>query len=178
VITCYNGQTVHTVAGGQTLMITSMIPVVGGDLDTTSRVGYRPVVNLIQEGAALQVTPVANTSGKYVVLDIHSRVNLFPRSAPQTDEAAAPQKDWPPGQISQIAAAVDRPRLVNHRLSTTLRVPVDRTMLVGGMTFESPAAGGPADLYLFVKASVQELRDDVRQEETVPEKTPAPATEK
>jgi len=30
---------------------------------------------VIHEGAALQVTPIVTTSGKYVVFDIHSRVN-------------------------------------------------------------------------------------------------------
>jgi hypothetical protein len=48
-----------------------------------------------------------------------------------------------------------------HRFSTTLRVPVDRTMLVGGMTYQSVPKPGEPNLYLFVRTSVQELRDDV-----------------
>ena len=60
----------------------------------------------------------------------------------------------------QVAAAVDRPVIANFRFSTTLRVPVDRRMLVGGMTYEGRPKPGDRGLYVFLKASVQELRDD------------------
>ena len=39
-------------------------------------------------------------------------------------------------------------------------------MLVGGMTFEGQPALGQPGLYLFVKASVQELRDDATERST------------
>ncbi len=54
----------------------------------------------------------------------------------------------------------ERPVLVNHHLETTLRIPVSRRMLVGGMTFQVPGRQSEHSLYLFVKLAMQELRDD------------------
>jgi hypothetical protein len=122
-------------------------------------VGYQPVVSSIQQGAALQITPIVTVGGKLVVLDVHSRVlQLQAKSAgPRPAVETAP----PVGSIVRdVVAALDRPVLVNHHLETTLRVPVDRRMLVGGMTFTSRPEVGEPNLYLFVKVSVQELRDD------------------
>ena len=70
VITCYNGQTVHTVSGQQRNLIVGMTPLVG----ESPSVGYQPVVATLQEGAALQITPMTTVGGKFVVLDLHSRV--------------------------------------------------------------------------------------------------------
>lgn len=154
VLTCYNGQTVHAVSGGQSLAVTGMVPVVG------SGPGYQPQVSIIQEGAALQVTPIVNVSGKFVLLDVHSRL------VERLDDAQAARPAAQPGQKQKrtspldVAAAIDRPQLATHRFSTTLRMPVDRRMLVGGMTYQSVPGPGDPNLYLFLKLSVQELRDD------------------
>lgn len=158
-ITCYNGQTVHVVAGGQSLAVTGIMPTVGA-----GAVGYQPLVSMIQEGAVLQVTPTASSSGKYVVLDVHSRVNLIrQRGAGEKPVAVAVQATEEQGEAAAqqtIEAAIDRPQLMNQRLSTTLRLPVGRPVLVGGMTFESKPAPGDPNLYLFVEATVQELKDE------------------
>lgn len=170
-LTCYNGQTVHAVSGGQSLAVTGVEPVVveGDELLAidddegvpASRVAYRPDLSVIQEGAALQITPITSVSGKFVVVDVHSRVAYLRDGG---------QGGWQAGQVGshrstpspqQLAAAIDRPQLCTHRFSTTMRVPVDRTMLVGGMTdANGPKPAGPS-LYLFLKVSVQELRDEV-----------------
>src|SRR5437763_520211 len=47
--------------------------------------------------------------------------------------------------------------------SMTLRAPVDRVILVGGMSFATRAQGDEPPLYLFLRATVQELRDDVKK---------------
>jgi hypothetical protein len=115
------------------------------------------VTHAIQEGAALQVTPIVTRTAKYVVVDIHSRVNLVePAPGRPAADAEAAVANAP---VTQVVAALDRPALESQRLSTTLRVPVDQPTLVGGMTFASSGPGG-ANLYLFVTAHVQELRDD------------------
>jgi hypothetical protein len=146
-ITCYNGQTVHVVAGGQSLAVTGVVPVVGAD-----SVGYQPLVAMIQEGAVLQITPTASTSGRYVVLDVHSRVS-------QVREREI-ERGAEPNQFAALPVpAIDRPLLMNQRLSTTLRIPVGQPALVGGMTFESEPGPGEPNLYLFVEATVQELKD-------------------
>jgi hypothetical protein len=53
-----------------------------------------------------------------------------------------------------------------HRFSTTMRVPVRQRVLVAGMNQGQQADGEDSGLYLFVRASVQELRDDSDDAET------------
>lgn len=160
-ITCYNGQTVHTVSGTQRLSVVQVRPMVLRNAETGkpegNMVAYRPEVNLIQEGAALQVTPIAGVSGETVLLDIHSRVCL-------PEEAKAPELKEVVKQIrlqgdpAQLVDVIDKSRLLVQRFSTTLRVPVGEPMLVGGMTFSVQPKPGEPNLYLFVKTAVQELR--------------------
>ena len=69
--------------------------------------------------------------------------------------------------IAAIIGALDRPRLVTQRLATTLRAPFDRVMLVGGMTFAARPQGNDPPLYLFLRATVQELKDDTKRAEAV-----------
>jgi hypothetical protein len=182
-ITCYNGQTVHTLSGGQNLAVTQVKTEIGEAAEEApGAVAYQPVVSVIQEGAALQVTPVANQSGMYVVLDIHSLVST--QQDPVEKKAAAGKVDNPAvAALQAVISAIDRPRLMTHRLSTTLRLPVDQTMLVGGMTFDAVPKPGGQHLYLFAKVSVQELRDDVPsrgsdvEKDAVPEPKQEPAEE-
>jgi len=163
-LTCYNGQTVYAVAGGLQLVVAGVTPVVAGGEGGPA---YHPNVQTVQEGAALQITPIATRTAKFVVADVHSRVNLLSGPA---DRLGGVQKDGPMGEAVQVAAAIDRPVLQSQRLSTTLRVPVDHPTLVGGMSFQTP--GGEANLYLFLTARVQELRDD-EGAELKPEAAPA-----
>jgi hypothetical protein len=154
VVTCYNGQTVHAVSGSQRRVIGGMVPVVDGGAPA-----YMPTVATFQEGAALQVTPMVTSAGKLVMLDVHSRVALLrsgPNGPPPAMEIATAGKS----PARDVAATIDRMNIANQHLETTLRVPVDRRMLVGGMTFEAQPKSGDPSLYLFVKATVQELRDD------------------
>jgi type II secretory pathway component GspD/PulD (secretin) len=175
-ITCYNGQTVSAVAGDQTVAVTDVQAVTTkGDANTARPVAYSPVVSLIQEGAALQVTPIVTTSGKYVVLDIHSRVNRRLPDAQNAPPAAALADAAKGGDApAEVVAALDRPRLNVQRLSTTLRVPVRSTMLIGGMTMNDTATANDPTLYLFVKLIVQELRDG-KQGEAAADKQPTEA---
>ena len=190
VLTCYNGQTVHAVSGGQSLVVTGVEPMLveGDELLTiedeepvsASRVVYRPELSVIQEGAALQITPITSVSGKFVVVDVHSRV-VHRRDGTDGGRKAGqagPYRPTPSPQ--QLVAAIDRPQLSTHRFSTTLRVPVDRTMLIGGMTYTSEPKPGEPNLYLFLKVSVQELRDDVTlrtpDAQAKPETRPKPKT--
>ena len=163
VVTCYNGQTVHTLAGGQQHFLTNITPVMGQEV-----MGYQPQMNLLQTGAALQLTPVTNTTGQTILLDVRSRVCLLNESKVlEKVEQVVGESNQP----AQLKAVVDRPRVDIQKISTTVRVPVDTPMLIGGMTFaDRPQAGGK-NLYLFVQAHVQELRND---EEEMP---PAEATE-
>ena len=167
VLTCYNGQTVHALAGEQRVVVAGMTPVVGGGENAAA---YQPQIRVVQEGAALQLTPIATRTGKYVVADVHSRVNLMGGPAAKL---AAPDDDAPTaGDATEVIAALDRPVLQSLRLSTTLRIPVGRPTLIGGMTFSAGKAAEP-NLYLFLTTHVQELRDDEADEAQVIPTDPA-----
>lgn len=156
VVTCYNGQTVHTTSGGQRVAVTRMVPAFGGggdDDDDPPALAYQPTTSVLQEGAALQVTPVCSPKAEYVELDVHSRV-VQVRPARRPDEP-------PAGPAEAVVDAIDRPVILQQRLSTTLRLPVSRRVLIGGMTFEGGPIPGDRALYLFVRASVQEIRDSL-----------------
>jgi len=164
-ITCYNGQTVHVVAGRQQQVVTNVSPKVlmaeQGPKGTARRaIGYSPHFTLVQEGPALQITPLTNTSGRFVVLDVHSCVAELgeSRKHPAEGKAEKAGEQAATTAAAEVVRAIDGRPLARHRLSTTLRVPADRTMLVGGMSFGNQGS----QLYLFVQASVQELRDDVK----------------
>lgn len=157
-LSCYNGQTVHTVSGDQSLAVSDVRVIATRDEndERTGRIGYKPVVSLIQEGVAFQVTPISNVSGKTVLLDVHSRVLLpSPERKEVMQELQQARGDVIPPK--ELAESLDKRRFTVSQLSTTLRVPVDRPMLVGGMSIQGE---NDQSLYLFVKVSVQELRND------------------
>ncbi len=172
VLTCYNGQTVYAISGGQRLAVTQIEPVVlKGEKDGPSGpVAYRPELSVIHEGAALQVTPIASNTGKFVVIDVHSRVVEAREPAKTEEEAPKPAAGGyggmggPPMLFqpppANVVAAIDRLNLAVQRFSTTVRLPVDRPMLVGGMTYQGRRSATDRTLYVFLKVSVQELRDD------------------
>jgi hypothetical protein len=149
-ITFYNGQTVHTMSGGQQLTVRGITPVVGSDTE----VGYSPETAVIHTGATLQITGMATRRAEFVVLDLHSRVCTATRLDETNENRVVPTP------AAATTDALDRYQISLQRLSTTTRVPVDRTMLVGGMSFDEQPAPGSPSLYLFVRTSVQELRDD------------------
>jgi hypothetical protein len=176
-ITCYNGQIVHVMSDGQRLAVTDLRPVVvpseGGTAGAS--VALQPEMSVVNEGAVLQVRPIANISGKTVVLDIHSRVNVrhdVQQADEPRDKSAEPARKTKGTEI--VVPVVDRNlQLLTNRLSTTLRVPINRHMLVGGMTFEEQPVPGERSLYLFVRCSVQELRNDQDEPRTgAPAKAP------
>ena len=79
---------------------------------------------------------------------------------------AAGRAAWRTPPLRDLVTAIDRPRLAVQHLETTLRIPVDHRMLVGGMTFQRQPDLGSANLYLFLRVAVQELRDEVAQRDT------------
>ncbi len=118
VITCYNGQTVNTTSGSEEGVVNDIELVLtrGANNQAEGRVAYRPIVTPIQEGRSLQVTPLVNTSGKFVMLDVHSRVSVREPAVPGKRPAARDDDQGP----AAIVAALDRPRLATQRLATTL----------------------------------------------------------
>ncbi|MEI8383726.1 MAG: hypothetical protein WCJ09_26670, partial [Planctomycetota bacterium] len=169
-LTCYNGQTVSAVSGTQDLAVTRMETLVTTSDGDKAQVGYQPEVSLIQQGLAFQVTPAANVTGKTVLLDVHSRLSL---TGNEVDAMKKRGSDviFP----EDVARPIDRRRINIHRLATTARVPVDRPYLIGGMSMPAADTDG-LQLYLFVKVSVQELRNDQEPAKDAEEKVDANPT--
>jgi hypothetical protein len=173
IVTCYNGQTVATQAGSQRLAVIGLVPVVTGG--ENAGVSFTPQLRTIHDGVTLQVTPLATRQGKYVVLDIHSRVNLLPPAAPIAKEEAPQPFAANTNDPRRLVEALERGAVQTQRLETTLRLPVGEPTLIGGMTFAGPD-GKSSHLYLFITAKVQELRDDdstVAAPQTPPADKPA-----
>lgn len=170
VLSCYNGQTVHALSGDESLAVTDLKSVISMAAEEGENVKnyppvYEPMVTVVQEGVALEITPIANRSGKIVVLDVHSRVSGLQDEEPVAQGDGAEGGNL--GVISprEVVDALDRPVLSTHRLSTTLRVPVGPVVQVGGMTLTGSGRREKPGLYLFVRVDVQELRDDLSESE-------------
>lgn len=158
-ITCYNGQTVSTVSGNEQLIVRNIKPVLlkGDDDLPQGRVAYRTEMGSLLDGVALQVTPIANVAGDVVLLDVHSRVGIVSMPAKQLEKVAKVDGNGP--TPADLVSVIDRPESSVSKLETTIRAPIDRLMLVGGMSFNQGDEAG-SDIYLFVKVAVQELRSD------------------
>lgn len=153
-ISCYNGQTVHLQSLRQVPAVTSVTPVLGSE-----SVGYSPQVRALDEGLIAQIRPTVSRSGEYVALDLHSRLN---------DVDLEPQFAY-----EASGTRLDRPQLKTHRMSTTIRVPVGATTLVGGISGSRPQEGQDAPdreftLCLFVRASVETVKEAPAETEGKP----------
>jgi hypothetical protein len=164
-VTCMNGQTVLTNGGRQSRFISTMIPVVGdatppapptpsASSPTERSTGYQPVTTMIQEGAAVQLKPIL-CEGNQVLLDIRARaVEIQSRNGVVETADARAKADSRGGIVRELASVVERPDVLNHRLDTTLRAPLGRRVLVGGITRSTVPNQGEPNLYVFVEASV------------------------
>jgi hypothetical protein len=150
-------------------------------------------------GSTLRLTASTSRGGNFVVLDVHNRINELLESAPSvvghnppatSTEDVVPEATFAlkdpkqsalmatiqlPTPLSprELAAVVDRPAYETYQLSTTVRCPKDRIVLVGGMEGVGDAAGG-RNMYLFCRVSVYDIVLDDATHDTVESKTPRP----
>ena len=148
-ITSQNGQTVHALSGDLTSYVARSTPTIRGD--ETPVVAYKNETATIHQGAALQVTPLATRGGNFVMLDVHSRVNEI-KSLRRLGEIQEGDSTEP-----RRAGEIEIPTFTSYRLSTTVRVPKQNVVLVGGMTFDRTSEQASNELYLFVKVSVHDI---------------------
>lgn len=134
-ISCFNGQTVHVASGRARNLTTAANAVVASNV-----VGYEPTSEIVQCGAALQVTPVL--SGDMVTVDLMSEVSNWNEPL---DPKAVP-----------AASGVDRFEATIQHFHTTVQVPANVPVLIGGMTF-NPTDGGSSNqqLYLVIEADAR-----------------------
>jgi hypothetical protein len=152
---CFNGQTVHISSGRGRTVVTGASPVVG-----QSSVGYQFSTEVVQNGVALQVKPDVTPDGKSAVLDLQSIVSELPEAKSTTAPSAGFADDGAMlGQASNRTIdtpihAIDRVNVVAQQFRTTVRIPLDKKIIIGGMTMEPNIAGGSSrNLYLVVEVN-------------------------
>ena len=141
-ISCFNGQTVHIISGRLETVVQGAIPVVGG-----TDVGYQPLLLTPHVGVLLQVTPSALPGDDGVMVDIQSSVTRW-------DQPDKPVKLQRVGgeKRGQPAVQVDRLKVTAQQFATSLRLPLNQPVLVGGMTFPDSEAGEQeGQLYLVIE---------------------------
>lgn len=149
---CFGGQLVYLVSGTRRNVVQSYIPVVGSVDDTrfdapqvarrsgpslllasqrdvvaTSRgVGYQPIVSTPNFGALLTIRPTVTPGDDRVTVDLKSTITV-PSGA-----AVAQVAD---SAFAAGSPAVDRVAIETQEFATTLRIPLGKPFLVGGMTY-------------------------------------------
>ena len=141
-IACFNNQTVHIVAGDRRNVILGSVPVVGGG------VGYQPVTANVNIGALLQVCPAYISGMNSASVDIESTVTGWreglepvrlnsttpPMDVPEDATPGAPSIKEPGNTNSLIV--LDRVCMPAQQIACTLRVPLGKPVLVGGLTLD------------------------------------------
>jgi type II secretory pathway component GspD/PulD (secretin) len=141
---CFSGQTVHVTSGRTRSVVTDITPVVA-----SNAVGYNPTLTSMRSGVVLQVTPHLEPEGPDARCDVDLQSDVTELGNIDSDKIKMPATTEP----SSTLDAIDRVNAVRQELRTTVRLPLGKKVLVGGMTLE-PAAKEEAakQLYLVIQA--------------------------
>ncbi len=135
-ITCFDGQTVSIASVEGHTAIADLQPVVAQNMRA-----YSPKVKIPQSGATLQIQPDVTRDGATAVVNVQSMVSdatSFSTTQPNLSELS-----W---------QAIDKFNVEAQQLKTTLRIPLGKPILVGGMTVAPDlASGGNGQLYLVIE---------------------------
>ncbi len=148
-ITCFNGQTVHVISGQLATRLQGAIPVVGGN-----EVGYQATITTPHIGTLLQITPLTLPAEGAALVDLQSIVTRPGREEDAIDLST-------PNTAKALAVLVDRVNIKAQQLATSLRVPLGKPVLVGGMSFSdgsTPEVGSEAELYLILELRANESK--------------------
>lgn len=158
---CLSSQLVYVVSGTTRNIVSGFIPVVGSlespdrDLQVANRgtepriqfvanapaagnaraVGYQPIVERPNFGALLEIRPTLVPSAKP---DVGAVVDLKSTVTVAGDTRSGAEIDTTTGQI---APQVDRVAIETQEFATTLRMPLGKPILVGGLTYIPSSAG-------------------------------------
>ncbi|MBI2823616.1 MAG: hypothetical protein HYX69_02870 [Planctomycetia bacterium] len=127
-ITCFNGQTVHLVSGRMETKLQGAIPVVG------SSPAYQPIIVTPHLGALLQITAALLPGDEGALVDLFGSVTEWGKPAEPVKLNGAEGSANP-------AVEVDRINVNAQQLATSLRVPLGKPVLVGGMTMAGDGPG-------------------------------------
>lgn len=168
---CFSGQLVHVVSGTEKSIVSSWIPVVGSvdwsrsenAVATTERppirfvsdaypvrgssVGYQPVLTNVNLGVVLEIRPIVVQGEKAAIVDLASTLTF------RGEEPSSPARAG-----GGVAPPVDTVLLETARLATTLRVPLSKPVLVGGLSYSPAAAMASASTAGDAKQGSREAR--------------------
>ena len=164
-INCVSGRKAYLAAGDRRTVVHGAIPVVG------SGVGYQPVIRIPNVGLVLEIRPTVDRGMKTALVDIDSTVTRWrkpdralrvgtrfsPSEMEYSYDGAKERVEEPGGEGS---VDVDRVNLPTQQFAASVRVPLGKPILVGGLTLSptTDANGGQAgeerkQLYLVVRTS-------------------------
>ena len=153
-IACANGQLVHLASGDRRSLIVSAIPVVGV---TDTSVGYTPIIHVPNVGVVVELRPTVAPGGT-TTLDVASMVTRWGK--PQSTAILGASQSAAAGVAS---CPVQRPNMPTQQLAATVRVPLGKPVVLGGLTFAPAESAGldeatdnPVQLYLIATTSVAE----------------------
>jgi len=150
-ITCFDRQMVHLASGRAQTLVTDLTPVVA-----EAAIGWDMDVRALLWGALLEITPCLSPDGKTATLNIHSMISEGKDVKTREVSAGAGSPGKANGEGGSMLGAIakgtiDLPEFLVHTFRTTIRVPVDKAILIGGMT--SPTAADGKVLYLVLEIS-------------------------
>jgi len=163
-IVCLSGQRVFLAAGERRSVVSGAVQ------DPPGWAGYRPTTTIPNVGVVLGVSASLPPGEAAALLHVHSTVTGWRTPEPPaqtTNPAPADALTEQPTDAhtpdSTTSLQIDRVNMPTHELAATLRVPLGKPVLVGGLTLaphEDAAAtddgGGPRErkqLYLVVTTS-------------------------
>ena len=147
-LSCFDSQTVHLVAGSERSTVSGVIPVVGqldrtpsemqqripdgilAQSDDMSSVGYQPITSTNSVGGMLQVNATLDADRKSAIVDVHSTVSRL--------------KDGITEHDFNGITNLEKVAVITQRFKTSLRLPTNVPVLIGGSTLE-PMKDGKAD---------------------------------
>ena len=84
-----------------------------------------PVVDVIQDGVVMDVRPIVSSDRRYITMDLRPTVAVLTRPIPQFTASVA----------TGTPVTLELPRLEVQRVRTTVTIPDNATVLLGGLKF-------------------------------------------
>jgi hypothetical protein len=147
-VTCFDRQTTHMVSGQAQTLMANVTPVVA-----EAAVAWDPTISTMLWGALLEITPALTPGGNSVILKLHSSITEGSMRTKQVTSATPGGASGTKDGVSAATAKaeIELPEFLLHTFRTTVRAPLDKGILIGGMT--SPKAIDGKVLYLFLQVS-------------------------
>ena len=179
-----NAQMLNACSGRQRYFVTDAEPILEHSLITSTKnrgnrdeenaeteksqlVGYQPLRQSMEEGAAVQATPLCTRGGNFVLLDLRTQVlNVLDPGIAIVRTTASPDGNAADASARPSAPALDNPSFISYRMSTTVRCPKEKVVLAGGMTFDGANPREDMDLVVFVKSQIHTIYPDRSEAQT------------